>query len=76
VVDATGVGARFASFLADRLSSGPRQVIVSLFLFNRKTKSDLGWTLLRSIDGGRLEEYASILIASAWRTFRYTHQQT
>jgi hypothetical protein len=58
VVDATGVGAGLASFLADRLSSGPRRVIVSPFLFNRKTKSDLGWALLGLIDCGRIKVYA------------------
>src|SRR5918995_5500010 len=40
VVDATGVGAGLASFLADQLGRGPRRVIVSPFLFNRKSKSD------------------------------------
>ena len=39
VVDATGVGAGLASFLADQLGRGPRRVIVAPFLFNRKTKS-------------------------------------
>jgi hypothetical protein len=58
VVDATGVGAGLASFLADQLGRGPRKVIVSPFLFNRKTKSDLGWAFLGLIDGGRLKEYA------------------
>jgi hypothetical protein len=58
VVDATGVGAGLASFLADRLSTGPRRIIVSPFLFNRKTKSDLGWAFLGLIDGGRIKEYA------------------
>jgi hypothetical protein len=41
VVDATGGGAGLASFLADRLSSGPRPVIVEPFVFTRKSKSDL-----------------------------------
>jgi hypothetical protein len=35
VVDATGVGAGLASFLADQLGRGPRRVIVSPFLFKR-----------------------------------------
>jgi hypothetical protein len=58
VVDATGVGAGLASFLADQLGRGPRKVTVSPFLFNRKTKSDLGWEFIGLIDGGRLKEYA------------------
>jgi hypothetical protein len=58
VVDATGVGAGLASFLADQLARGPRRVMVSPFLFNRKTKSDLGWSFIGLIDGGRIKEYA------------------
>ena len=33
-------------------------MIVSLFLFHRKTTSDLGWTFSGLIDGGRIKEYA------------------
>jgi hypothetical protein len=33
-------------------------VIVSPSLFNRKTKSDLGWAYIGLIDGGRIAEYA------------------
>jgi hypothetical protein len=33
-------------------------MIVSPFLFNRKTKSDLGWAFIGLIDGGRVKEYA------------------
>ena len=33
-------------------------MIVSPFLFNRKTKSDLGWAFVGLIDGGRIKEYA------------------
>jgi hypothetical protein len=58
VVDATGVGAGLASFLADQLGRGPRKVTVAPFLFNRKTKSDLGWAFIGLIDGGRIKEYA------------------
>ena len=58
VVDATGVGAGLASFLADQLGRGPRRVPVSPFLFNRKTKPDLGWVFIALIDGGRIKEYA------------------
>src|SRR5215204_649758 len=42
VVDATGVGAGLASFLADQLGKGPRRVIVEPFVFTGKSKSDLG----------------------------------
>jgi hypothetical protein len=34
------------------------RVSVSPLPFNRKTKSDLGWTFVGLIDGGRLTEYA------------------
>jgi hypothetical protein len=34
------------------------RLIVSPFLFNRKTKSDLGWAIIGVIDGGRIKEYA------------------
>src|SRR5688572_10460877 len=34
------------------------RLIVSPFLFNRKTKSDLGWAFIGLIDGGRIKEYA------------------
>jgi hypothetical protein len=35
------------------------RVVVSPFLFNRKTKSDLGWASVGLIDGGRIKEYAA-----------------
>jgi hypothetical protein len=34
------------------------RLIVSPFLFNRKTKSDLGWAFIGLIDVGRIKEYA------------------
>jgi hypothetical protein len=34
------------------------RVSVSPLPFNRKTKSDLGWTFVGLIDGGRLKAYA------------------
>jgi hypothetical protein len=34
-------------------------VVVSPFLFNRKTTSDLGWAFIGLIEGGRLKEYAN-----------------
>jgi hypothetical protein len=60
VVDATGVGAGLASFLADQLGGGPRRVTVSppSSLINRKAKSHNGWAFIGLIDGGRIKEYA------------------
>jgi hypothetical protein len=58
VVDATGVGAGLASFLADALSRGPQRVIVEPFVFSSASKSELGWDFLGLIDGGRFKEYA------------------
>lgn len=58
VVDATGVGAGLASFLADQLGRGARKVIVEPFVFSGKSKSDLGWDFIGLIDGGRFKEYA------------------
>jgi len=58
VVDATGVGAGLASFLADQLGKGPRRVIVDPFVFTGKSKSDLGWAFVGLIDGSRIKEYA------------------
>ena len=53
VVDATGVGAGLAQFLARAL--GPRVVPITL---NAATKSSLGWRLQALIDTGRLKDYA------------------
>ena len=58
VVDATGVGAGLASFLADALGRGPRRVTVEPFIFSGASKSELGWDFLGLIDGGRFKEYA------------------
>jgi hypothetical protein len=58
VVDATGVGAGLAAFLADTLGKGPRKVVVEPFLFSGKSKSDLGWDFVGLIDSGRIKEYA------------------
>jgi hypothetical protein len=57
VVDATGVGAGLASFLADQLGRGPRRVIVEPFVVTSKSKSDLGWAFVGLIDGGRIKDY-------------------
>lgn len=57
VVDATGVGAGLASFLADALGRGPKPVIVEPFAFTGKSKSDLGYAFIGMIDSGRVKEY-------------------
>ncbi len=53
VIDATGVGAGLASWLAAALPG-----LVTPWIFTAPSKSDLGWRLLAAIDGGRLKEYA------------------
>jgi len=53
VVDATGIGAGLASWLAAALPG-----LVIPHVFTAHTKSDLGWWLLAAIDGGRLKDYA------------------
>jgi hypothetical protein len=55
VVDATGVGAGLASFLAKAM---PNQVIP--FIFTSKSKSDLGWGFLSVIETGRYKEYSLV----------------
>jgi len=60
VVDATGIGAGLASFLAATLGerrSGQRAIPVLPFLFTRASKSALGWDFLGLIDSGRFKEY-------------------
>ena len=64
VVDATGVGAGLASFLADSLgrggsgrATGPR-IPVHKFTFSGRSKSDLGWEFIALIDAGRFKDYA------------------
>jgi len=60
VVDATGVGAGLASFLAAALGErrGGRRVEVVPFVFTQASKSKLGWDFVALIDGGRIKEYA------------------
>ena len=53
VIDATGVGAGLASFLA---KSMPNQVLP--FEFTQKSKSDLGWNFLSIVETGRYREHA------------------
>ncbi len=54
VVDATGIGAGLASFLARSL--GPRVVLP--WVFNQSTKSDLGWRFLSLCSEGRFRDHA------------------
>jgi hypothetical protein len=37
----------------------PHQAAGEPFLFNRKTRSDLGWAFTGLVDGGRITEYAN-----------------
>jgi hypothetical protein len=75
VVDATGVGAGLASFLADRLGrragDGGRRVVVEPFVFTGKSKSDLGWAFLGLIDGGRFKEYMETPETEITRVYRH-----
>ncbi len=53
IVDATGIGAGVAAFLRKRLGSS----IVKPFTFTARSKSDLGFDLLASVNSGRLQIY-------------------
>jgi len=55
VVDATGVGAGVASFLARTLGTS----VVTPFNFTQASKSGLGFDLLAAINSGRVKMYAS-----------------
>lgn len=60
VVDATGVGAGLAGFLARRLGrvkDDPPGIVVP-FEFSAASKSDLGWGFIGLIESGRYKEYA------------------
>ena len=61
VVDATGVGAGLASFLAATLGDrrGGRAIPVVPFIFTAASKSALGWDFIGLIDSGRYREYAA-----------------
>jgi hypothetical protein len=88
VVDATGVGAGLASFLAASLGSrtaGAPPVQVVPFVFTQKSKSALGWDFLGLIDSGRFREYrddsttgseAGRLTALYWEQLRATTYET
>ncbi|MEE8471355.1 MAG: hypothetical protein V3S51_08500 [Dehalococcoidia bacterium] len=54
VVDATGVGAGVASFLANALGKS----VVTPFLFTQPSKSRLGFELLAATNSGRVKMYA------------------
>ena len=53
VVDASGVGAGVASFLAGALGAA----VVEQFVFTARAKSDLGYELLAAVNGGRVKMY-------------------
>jgi hypothetical protein len=55
VVDATGIGAGLASFLASALERSGTRVLP--FVFTASSKSRLGWDFLGLIDSGRFKEY-------------------
>ena len=71
VIDATGVGAGLASFLAKAL---PNQVLP--FVFTQKSKSDLGWNFLSIVETGRYKEHTlsgtQLLQATFWQQCRHT----
>ena len=56
VVDATGVGAGLASFLAAAMKGSRCEV--HPFVFSLKSKSDLGWNFLGVVESGRYKDYA------------------
>ena len=87
VVDATGVGAGLASFLAASLGArdGGAPIRVIPFVFTQASKSALGWDFLGLIDSGRLTEYRDDsasgtpegrLTASFWEQLRATTYET
>ncbi len=55
VVDATGVGAGVASFLAGALGKS----VVRPFVFTQQSKSRLGFNLLAAVNSGRAKMYAA-----------------
>ncbi|MEJ7837209.1 MAG: hypothetical protein WKF81_00210 [Thermomicrobiales bacterium] len=55
IVDATGIGAGLASFLAATLDRGGIRVLP--FLFTGSSKSQLGWDFIGLIDAGRFRDY-------------------
>jgi hypothetical protein len=59
VIDATGIGAGLASFLAARLQdrSLGRAIPIDRFIFSQQSKSQLGWDFIGLIETGRYKEY-------------------
>jgi hypothetical protein len=59
VIDATGIGAGLASFLAERLQDRAlgRAIPVGRFIFTQQSKSQLGWDFVGLIETGRYREY-------------------
>lgn len=55
VVDATGIGAGLASFLASSLDRSGTRVVP--FVFTGSSKSQLGWDFIGLIDAGRFKDY-------------------
>jgi hypothetical protein len=88
VVDATGVGAGLASFLAATLGErrgGKSPIPVVPFIFTSTSKSKLGWDFLALIDAGRFKDYAddsasstpaARLTAAYWDQLRATTFET
>jgi hypothetical protein len=68
LIDATGVGAGLASFLAKAL--GEKVVPV---VFSPKTKSDLGWKFVGLVESGRYQDYVDDL---APETRQFWHEVT
>jgi hypothetical protein len=58
VVDATGVGAGLASFLADALGDAANGGRVVRVQFSPAVKSDMGWAFVTLVETGRYQEYA------------------
>jgi hypothetical protein len=56
VVDATGLGAGLASFLAQKYPSRVRP-----FLFTLQSKSQLGWDFIALVETGRYKEYSTLI---------------
>ena len=54
VVDATGIGAGLASFLA-----AARPSLTIPVVFSSKTKSDMGWNFVAAIETGRYRDYTN-----------------
>lgn len=58
VVDATGIGAGLAAFLARALGTAQSGGKVIPVVFSARVKSDLGWKFLAVVETGRYQDYA------------------